>query len=129
MIQRTDQRGEAMTDLGAGFELVSAGETFYEGEGGPLISDGKFMATWELIFLGISPGTLHIGYREYTDGSIRGMFSLNLKFCYPSRFFTVKRQRFEIGRADNDGLEVRQHSAEALSETPVLPVEGGENGS
>jgi hypothetical protein len=84
------------------FNLFSAGETFFRDDN----SDDQI--TSELVFLGVAPGIIRIGYRESSNGIVRHAASLDLTFHSSDHFyFTVMKWRFEVNRADNDGLSIR----------------------
>ena len=109
----------------AGFKTIFVGESFIEFERGSLQGRPDRIVTCELIYTGVSPGSLHIAYRESVDTQARGgAHALNLTFCRSDHFFfSVLGYRFEVARADNDSISLRANKKLDSQEVEELTSE------
>jgi hypothetical protein len=91
-------------------KAVTAGEVFYDGELKKL--------AFSLSFVGVAGQVLRVRYQEFTDGSIRTGFSLDLTFDSQERYFAAMGERFEILSVGNDGLSILHMGKQSSGETP-----------
>lgn len=102
------------------FQVVNPGEDFYDSEPLGIGGESGRLGIWRLVYLGVAPGIMRVGYSEWENQKLRTAFKLELTFSLPTQYFRVKGERFEVERADNEVLIVRHVPSEGATDQRPL---------